>query len=80
MIPSQYDQSQHLGTLFFENFSMKIGEIEAIRDARALGVFGDAVTTDHISPAGGHHTDVAETGRLSDGSTLRMTQRFAGIT
>ena len=52
MIPSQYDQSQHLGTLFFENFSMKIGEIEAIRDARALGVFGDAVTTDHIRRRG----------------------------
>jgi aconitate hydratase A / 2-methylisocitrate dehydratase len=37
---------------FFENFSMDIDEIEEIRDARALGIFGDSVTTDHISPAG----------------------------
>ncbi len=37
---------------FFENFSMQIGEIEEIRDARPLGIFGDSVTTDHISPAG----------------------------
>ena len=37
---------------FFENFSMDIGEIDEIRDARPLGVFGDSVTTDHISPAG----------------------------
>jgi aconitate hydratase len=37
---------------FFENFSLQIGEIEEIRDARPLGIFGDSVTTDHISPAG----------------------------
>ncbi len=37
---------------FFENFSMEPGRIEGIRDARALGIFGDTVTTDHISPAG----------------------------
>ena len=37
---------------FFENFSMDIGEIAEIRGARPLGIFGDSVTTDHISPAG----------------------------
>src|SRR6059058_1915538 len=37
---------------FFENFSMEPGHIEEIRDARTLGIFGDSVTTDHISPAG----------------------------
>src|SRR5439155_560915 len=37
---------------FFENFSMEPGHIEEIRRARALGIFGDSVTTDHISPAG----------------------------
>jgi aconitate hydratase len=37
---------------FFENFSMAAGKIEEIRGARALGIFGDSVTTDHISPAG----------------------------
>src|SRR5216117_1911477 len=37
---------------FFENFSMEPGHIAEIRNARALGIFGDTVTTDHISPAG----------------------------
>ncbi len=37
---------------FFENFSMEAGHIEEIRNARPLGIFGDSVTTDHISPAG----------------------------
>jgi aconitate hydratase len=37
---------------FFQGFSMDVGHIEDIRNARALGIFGDSVTTDHISPAG----------------------------
>jgi aconitate hydratase len=37
---------------FFEDFSMEAGAIEEIKDARPLGIFGDSVTTDHISPAG----------------------------
>jgi aconitate hydratase len=37
---------------FFQDFSMQPGHIEEIRSARALGIFGDSVTTDHISPAG----------------------------
>ena len=37
---------------FFENFSMQPGAIAPITGARALGIFGDSVTTDHISPAG----------------------------
>jgi aconitate hydratase len=37
---------------FFENFSMQPGHITEIKGARALGIFGDSVTTDHISPAG----------------------------
>jgi aconitate hydratase len=37
---------------FFANFSMLPGTIVEIRGARALGIFGDSVTTDHISPAG----------------------------
>src|SRR6202522_399740 len=37
---------------FFENFSMEPGHITEIVDARPLGIFGDSVTTDHISPAG----------------------------
>ena len=37
---------------FFKNFFMQPGEIHEILGARALGIFGDSVTTDHISPAG----------------------------
>ena len=37
---------------FFENFSMQPGSIAEIKNARALAIFGDSVTTDHISPAG----------------------------
>jgi len=37
---------------FFKDFSMQVGKIENISDARPLGIFGDSVTTDHISPAG----------------------------
>ncbi|GGY53821.1 aconitate hydratase AcnA [Pseudoduganella albidiflava] len=39
---------------FFENFEMTppVSENANITGARALGVFGDSITTDHISPAG----------------------------
>ncbi len=37
---------------FFANFGMQPGTIGEIAGARALGIFGDSVTTDHISPAG----------------------------
>ena len=37
---------------FFAGFGMQPGRISKIAGARALGIFGDSVTTDHISPAG----------------------------
>jgi aconitate hydratase len=37
---------------FFAGFAMTPGPIAAITGARPLGIFGDSVTTDHISPAG----------------------------
>ena len=37
---------------FFENFSLEPGKISSIKGARPLAIFGDSVTTDHISPAG----------------------------
>jgi aconitate hydratase len=37
---------------FFEDFSMDPRDITEIVNARPLGIFGDSVTTDHISPAG----------------------------
>jgi len=38
---------------FFDDFTLEpSGVSPSVRGARALGVFGDSVTTDHISPAG----------------------------
>ena len=37
---------------FFTGFGMSAGSIGEIKGARPLGIFGDSVTTDHISPAG----------------------------
>ncbi|BDB24944.1 aconitate hydratase AcnA [Cupriavidus sp. P-10] len=38
---------------FFQDFSLEpSGATASVRGARALGIFGDSVTTDHISPAG----------------------------
>lgn len=37
---------------FFVDFSMTGGQVEEISGAKALAIFGDSVTTDHISPAG----------------------------
>jgi aconitate hydratase len=37
---------------FFQDFGMDAGTAADVKAARALGIFGDSVTTDHISPAG----------------------------
>jgi aconitate hydratase len=37
---------------YFEDFTMETGSFADVHDARALAIFGDSVTTDHISPAG----------------------------
>ena len=37
---------------YFDGMSMQVDPIEDIHGARVLGLFGDSITTDHISPAG----------------------------
>jgi aconitate hydratase A / 2-methylisocitrate dehydratase len=37
---------------FFEGFGAEAGEMSDLHSARPLAIFGDSVTTDHISPAG----------------------------
>ncbi|WP_043693096.1 aconitate hydratase AcnA [Luteibacter sp. 9133] len=37
---------------YFDGMSAEAGTIEDIHGARAMGIFGDSITTDHISPAG----------------------------
>jgi len=37
---------------YFQELSLEVGSVEDIKSARVLGLFGDSITTDHISPAG----------------------------
>ena len=37
---------------YFDGMTMAVGAISDIKGARCLGLFGDSITTDHISPAG----------------------------
>ena len=37
---------------YFDDFGLTVGSVADIRNAKPLGIFGDSVTTDHISPAG----------------------------
>ncbi|MGZ8230074.1 MAG: aconitate hydratase AcnA [Burkholderiales bacterium] len=38
---------------YFDGFGMQPGTVSDVKSARILGIFGDSITTDHISPAGG---------------------------
>jgi aconitate hydratase len=42
---------------YFENMKLEGGNIKNVLNANVLGIFGDSVTTDHISPAGSIKTD-----------------------
>ena len=49
----QWDDSTYIARPpFFDDFGMAANSIKNISNARALAIFGDSVTTDHISPAG----------------------------
>ena len=64
---------------------MQPGAVHDVRGARALAIFGDSVTTDHISPAGRDQDDVAG-GAVPAGAwrrrsrTSTATARGAAIT
>jgi len=45
---STYVQKPH----YFQGMTLNPAPVEDIRGARILGLFGDSITTDHISPAG----------------------------
>ena len=49
----RWDESTYIACPpFFDGFGMAVGNLSGVHDARALAIFGDSVTTDHISPAG----------------------------
>ncbi|MCF3537814.1 aconitate hydratase AcnA [Stenotrophomonas maltophilia] len=37
---------------YFDGMTMRTGSIDDVHGARVMGLFGDSITTDHISPAG----------------------------
>ncbi|HCK66412.1 MAG TPA: aconitate hydratase AcnA [Anaerolineae bacterium] len=37
---------------YFQSISLDVDSVKGIKGARVLGLFGDSITTDHISPAG----------------------------
>ncbi|MCU1043224.1 aconitate hydratase AcnA [Stenotrophomonas maltophilia] len=37
---------------YFDGMTMQTGSIDDVHSARVMGLFGDSITTDHISPAG----------------------------
>jgi len=37
---------------YFQKLSLEVDSVKDIKSARVLGMFGDSITTDHISPAG----------------------------
>ncbi|QOW23165.1 aconitate hydratase AcnA [Novilysobacter avium] len=42
---------------YFDGMTMEVASIDDIRGARIMGLFGDSITTDHISPAGAIKAD-----------------------
>ncbi|MDX8047048.1 aconitate hydratase AcnA [Gracilibacillus sp. S3-1-1] len=51
---------------FFEGLSKEPGKVEELSGLRAIGKFGDSVTTDHISPAGAIAKDMPAGRYLQD--------------
>src|SRR4030095_291913 len=49
---------------FFEGFSLQPSPVTDVAGARTLAIFGDSVTTDHISPAGAQRAGRAHAGDL----------------
>ncbi|HEL3785781.1 TPA: aconitate hydratase AcnA [Stenotrophomonas maltophilia] len=48
---------------YFDGMTMQTGSIDDVHGARVMGLFGDSITTDHISPAGNIKKD-SPAGRL----------------
>src|SRR5262245_8454768 len=42
---------------YFQKLTLDVDSVKDIKSARVLGLFGDSITTDHISPAGNIATD-----------------------
>jgi aconitate hydratase len=56
---------------FFEGFSMEAGKVTNITGARALAIFGDALTTEHISPVSAITPD-SPAGRWLQGKGVKV--------
>ncbi len=56
---------------FFDGFSMEAGQVTNITGARALAIFGDALTTEHISPVSAI-TPASPAGRWLQGKGVKV--------
>jgi aconitate hydratase A / 2-methylisocitrate dehydratase len=64
---------------FFQGFGMQPGALSGIAGARVLGIFGDSVTTDHISPAGAIK-DTSPAGKyLIDNGVMKVDFNSYGV-
>jgi aconitate hydratase len=62
---------------FFLDFSMQPPAVQTVQGARCLAIFGDSVTTDHISPAGAiKETTPAGTFLLDQGVSKKDFQSY----
>ncbi len=52
---------------YFEGMTMEPKPVEDVKKARILGLFGDSITTDHISPAGSFKVDTPAGRYLREG-------------
>lgn len=52
LYPWKQDSSYIQNPPYFEGFSLNPSSVDNIENARVLALFGDSITTDHISPAG----------------------------
>ena len=56
---------------YFDGMTMDVGTIDDIHGARVMGLFGDSITTDHISPAGNIKKD-SPAGRFLQGRGVQQ--------
>ncbi|MBC7779123.1 MAG: aconitate hydratase AcnA [Proteobacteria bacterium] len=56
---------------YFDGFTMHPNKAAEVRGAKVLGIFGDSITTDHISPAGGIRPS-APAGRYLQGNDVTI--------
>jgi aconitate hydratase len=58
---------------YFDGMTMQVGTIDDVHGARVMGLFGDSITTDHISPAGNIKKDCRRAASCRNAACSRPT-------